>query len=117
MATKLDLRIDQGSKFTRNIQVNNPNGTPFDLTGYSARMMIRPSVSSATVLLEASTANGRVTINAPGGVVMIDVGADVTSLLTFSAGVYDIEVFTVDPAEVIRIVEGNASLSREVTRV
>lgn len=115
MATRLDIVIDQGGKFFRNIAVKNNDGTVKDLTGYSGRMQFRSSPSSAIILLEASTANGRISINSPGGIVTVNIGADVTAPLTWTAAVYDLEVFTVDPAEVIRILEGSASLSLEVT--
>jgi hypothetical protein len=87
-----------------------------DLTGYSGKMQVRPTKASNTVLLEASTANGRIAINAPGGIVTITVGADITAPLSWDVAYYDVEVFTVDPANVHRIVEGYASFSKEVTR-
>ena len=114
-ATLVDLLFEQGAKFERNIQVRNSDGTPKDLTGYSGRMQIRPTYSSATVLLDATTANGMVTINSPGGIVTVTVGADVTALMTFNSAYYDIEVFS-SPTNVIRIAKGSASLSLEVTR-
>lgn len=115
MTTKMDLTMNQGSKFAKNIQVRNSDQTIMDLTGYSARMMVRETYSSVTPLLSASTIDGRITINAPGGVVMINIGADVTGPLTWNSGIYDVEIFTSSPAEVIRILEGNISLSPEVT--
>lgn len=115
-ATRHDILVRQGDKFQLNVQAYNTDKTIKDLTGYSARMQIRPTVASSTVLLEATTANGRIAINAPGGIVMVTVGADITAPLNWTVATYDLEVFTADPANVIRLVEGYASLSREVTR-
>lgn len=115
-ATKLDISIEQGAKFEISIAVRNNDRTVKNLTGYSARMQIRADYSSIDVLLEASTDDGTIDINAPGGIVTINIGADLTTPLTWTAAVYDVEIYTIDPTEVIRILEGSASLSLEVTR-
>jgi hypothetical protein len=114
-ATRLDILIRQGDKFELNVQAKNQDGTVKDLTGYTARMQVRPTPESSTILLEASTANGRISINAPGGIVMISVGADVTSPLTWNVASYDLEVATT-AANTFKLIEGYASLSKEVTR-
>ncbi len=114
--TRYDLLIRQGDKFEQSIAAKNSDGTAKDLTGYSARMQVRATPESSTVLLEASTANGRISINAPGGIVTITVGADITAPLNWNVAYYDLEIFTADPANVTRLLEGYASLSKEVTR-
>jgi len=114
-ATHLDILIEQGITFERNIQIRNKDGTAKDLTGYSGRMQIRPTEASATVLLDANTANGMITINSPGGIVTITVGADITTPLAFTTAYYDVEIFS-STTNVIRILKGSASLSLEVTR-
>jgi hypothetical protein len=114
-ATKLNISIEQGAKFERNILVRNNNGTSKDLTGYSARMQVRPTFASSTILLEATTANGLISINGPGGIVTISISADITTPLDWSVAVYDLEIY-INATEIIRILEGSASLSLEVTR-
>lgn len=115
--TRLDILVQQGARYQRSVTAKNSDGTVMNLTGYSARMQIRPTVASNTILLEASTANGRITIPTPAnGIVIIDIGADVTAPLNWTVACYDLEIFTVDPANVIRLIEGYASLSKEVTR-
>jgi hypothetical protein len=115
-AVRLDINIRQGAKYELNIQAKNQDGTVKDLTGYSARMQVRPTVESTTILLDANTSNGRITINAPGGIVSISIGADVTSTLNWNVAPYDLEIYTADPANVFALIEGYASLSKEVTR-
>lgn len=112
--TKHDIVIRQGSVFPMNVSVKD-QGVAMNLNGYSATMQVRSSVGSGTILLEASTANGRITINGPLGIVMVYVDSDVTRALTFNTGVYDLEVFTTT-ANAIRVLEGNVALSLEVTR-
>lgn len=117
-ATFYNARIDQGSKFELNVAAQNSDKTVMDLTGYDARMQVRSTIDSSTVLLSASTSDGRITINAPGGIVMVRIGGDVTAGLTFNTAKYDIEVYKAgDLSEVRRIVEGNITLHPEVTRV
>lgn len=115
-ATQLDILIEQGAKFERSIQVKNKDGTIKDLTGYSAKMQVRATTASNVILLEASTANGMISINAPGGMVSISIGADITTPLNWTVALYDVIIYTVAASEVIRILQGSASLSLEVTR-
>ncbi len=116
MTTRYNISIQQGARYDLTIQARNADNTVMDLTGYSGRMQVRPTVKSTTILLDANTGNGRITINAPGGQVLVSVGADVTALLNWNVAYYDLEVYTVDTTNVKRLIEGYASLSREVTR-
>ncbi len=112
--TRHDITVNQGSAFKLNVQALNSDRTVMNLTGYSARMQIRSAPGVTPILLDASTSNGRITINASGGIVMVNVGADVTTSMVWNSGIYDLEIFT-DAANVIRLVSGFASLSVEVT--
>jgi hypothetical protein len=115
-ATFKSIVVEQGAKFELNVQARTSSGAILPLIGYEARMQIRPTVESSTVLLAASTADGRITINGPGGIVMISIGADVTTALTWtSGGVWDLEAFT-SASNVIRLAKGFAYLDLEVTR-
>lgn len=116
MATvRRDITIPQGGIFRMNIAVQNSDKTVRDLTGYSARMQVRESVSSLVTLVEATTANGYITISLVSGIVMVLIPSDITEAMVWSAGVYDLEIYT-DDTDVERLVEGNAALSLEVTR-
>jgi hypothetical protein len=116
-ATRLDIIIEQGSTFAMNVQALNEDRSIMNLTGYDARLQVRPTVGSSTILLSASTSDGRITINAPGGMVMVRIGADTTAALTFNDATYDLEAYkSADVTEVRRLVEGSVTLSLEVTR-
>ena len=114
-ASRFNLVFEQGSKFTFGVVAKSSDGTIMDLTGYSGKLQVRPTVSSTEVLLEASTANGRISIDGPLGKVTVTVGGDVTGALTWTAGIYDLEVSN-SASNVIRLTEGFAYLSPEVTR-
>jgi len=109
------IKVQQGAAFKLNVQAQNADKSAMNLTGYSARMQIRASATDPSILMEASTANTYITINGPGGVVMINVPATITDPMTWTDGVWDLEIFT-NTTDIIRLAEGSASLSPEVTR-
>lgn len=114
MTTLYDIEIQQGAKFLLNVQARNKaDNSILSLVGYSGKLQIK-SAPGGTLLMEASTANGYITINGPSGIVSINVPATVTAPMTWNTGVYDLEVFTGAP-DTIRLLEGYAALSLEVT--
>jgi len=112
--TRHDITVNQGAEFTLNVQALNADRTVMDLTGYTAKMQVRDSKGGSTIYMTASTAAGTITINAPGGIVMVNVGADLTTPMTWNSGWYDL-IVTASSTNVKRLVEGFASLSKEVT--
>lgn len=111
---KLDITFRQGATFELNVQARNADGTVKDLTGYTGKMQVRPTAESSTKYVDIP-AVGSITINGPLGQVAVVVPADITAAMTWTSGVYDLEV-ALNPATVIRLAEGFASLSKEVTR-
>ena len=89
--------------------------TPVDLTGATAKMEVR-SDTAIGVVLELSTANGRITIDGPNGVLTLRVAAADTaalSLVDFPAR-YDL-LLTYADTTVDRILEGLVRLNPAVT--
>jgi hypothetical protein len=115
VTTRHDIVVQQGAIFQLPIQALNQDRSIKDLTGYQARFQVRATTASATVLMSGTTEDGRIAVNGPSGIVTITVGADVTAPMTWTNGVWDIEAYTT-AANVIRLAEGFASLSPEVTR-
>ncbi len=90
---------------------------PYDLTGFTARLQVRETVESTTTLLSLTTENGGITLGDAAGTITLYVSAADTADLDFDAAVYDLEIISDDdPAVVTRILYGDVSLSREVTR-
>lgn len=112
-ATLYDIAVEQGANFLLNVQVKDGTSNAV-LTGYSARLQVRETLSSLTTLMEATTGNGYITINGPNGIVMVNVPADITTPMVWNTGVYDLEIYT-STTNVRRILKGSASLSPEVT--
>lgn len=96
----------------------NPSGgqliykPPVDLTGATARMQIRAGLGGA-VLLELTTENGGLAITGPGTLTRT-LSATETAALTWTDGVYDLEVEYAD-GTVQRYLQGAVTVSREVT--
>ena len=90
---------------------------PMDLTGYAARMQIRPRVSSDTELLELTSEDGGIVIDGPSGQLTLFATDSQTSDLSFRTAVYDIEIVSPAPESyVTRVLQGKVTLSPEVTR-
>ncbi len=115
VATKQDILFEQGKKFEYTVQARNPDKSIKDLSGYQARMQVRPTVDSVTILVSATSAGGEIVINGPLGIVAVTIGADVTTAYTWTVGVYDLEAFT-SATNVIGLAKGFAALDKEVTR-
>ena len=120
-----NLTIEQGSTFVRLISIEQPDldadptgatFEPFLLTGYSARMQIRRTVESSTVMLSLTSPSGGIIISpgTPENELSITISAAVTAALT-SSGVYDLEI--VDAGGLVsKVVRVTVTLIPEVTR-
>ena len=86
---------------------------PVNLTGYTARMQIRPKLDSSTVIAELTTANNGVIIGADKAIVLT-IPATQTATFNFNTAVYSLELLK--SLEVVTFVTGNITLVKEVTR-
>lgn len=110
-----DLLIEQGATLVKPLVWKDSTGTPVDNTGYTARLQVRPHKSSTTVIVEASTDNGYITMGGADGSILIEIPADITAAITATRGAYDLEL--TDPTGVVtRLLEGGVEISKEVTR-
>jgi hypothetical protein len=118
-----NIICQQGSTFGRTITYkyldpasppSDPRYLPWNLTGFTARMQVRRTVDSSTVLISLTTENGRVSLGGPSGIIELNISAADTATITGS-GVYDLEV--ISPNGIVsRIIQGDFTLSQEVTR-
>lgn len=114
-AQTLNLTIEQGATFTKTLVWKDSNGDPIDLSGYTARMQIRRTITSCDVLVDATTENGKITLTPEEGKIDIRLEAAETEALDFREAVYDLELQSAD-GFVTRLVQGTVELSLEVTR-
>jgi hypothetical protein len=125
-AGKYSFIIEQGA--TTNFQINwtDDAGAPIDLTGYQARMQVRPAVESTDIIIALSSSlsdtcgtgihlSGSNDITPlQSGSIGIYISAQSSSLLNFNEAFYDLEL--IKGCEVLRLVEGKVKLSKNVTR-
>ena len=111
MSAKYNLICDQATTFNFQFQIKNDN-TPWDLTNYTATMTVRPFVGANTTTVVASTANGRIALQAQGRVV-VELDAETTGNIPAGRYVYDL---VLDSGGVItRILEGKFVVTGAVT--
>ena len=114
-AAKYNLEVEQGATFTLALAYKDANDVPINLTGYSARMQIRHKAGSASALIDATTANGKIVLVAADGGITVTVPATDTDALTVTTGVYDLEIE--DASSVVtRLLQGTVAISKGVTR-
>lgn len=116
MTIKVNLKINQGETYRHTLTWKTEDGTPVNLTGYFARMQIRSTVDSPVVLVSLTTENGGINItNALTGEFKLFISATDTSAFTWVAGMYDLEMLAPN-TDVIRLLAGSVSVSKEITR-
>lgn len=115
MAATYNITIEQGATFRLNLVYKAANGTPINLTGYTARMQVRRKYSDTTALLNFTTENGAITLGGALGTVAVKGLATLTDDLPAKPGVYDLELVDAD-GNVTRLVQGAVTISPEVTR-
>ena len=128
-AGKYSFIIEQGTTTTFEVVYKDSTGVPVDLTGYTARMQVRPGIGSDLVYLTLSSSlspcgtglnmsgsNG--TTPPTSGSIGIYISAASSSLLTFNQARYDLELASGSGncAVVTRLIEGNIKISKEITR-
>ena len=110
MAEYVELSIEQGTTFSTTINVNENDGSPKDLTTYSARSQMRKSYYSSSAkdftMVKTDSAGGEITMS---------MTAANTSNLTPGRWVYDVEIED-SGGVVTRIFEGIVVVMPGVTR-
>jgi hypothetical protein len=108
-------------------QVNSSNYTAYttggvveynqwvDTTNYSARMQIRETVDSDTVIYTATSQAGQIQFDQTYKTIQLTIPASATELFEFETAVYSMELFT-QAGVVVPFLQGNLVLVKEITR-
>lgn len=110
---KYNMVCPQGATFTKQMTYNIDD-VPVNLTGYTARMQVRENHASATVIVELTTENTRITLGGALGTILLTIPASITEDLVPKEYVYDLEL--ISGTNVYRLVEGKFLVTPEVTR-
>ena len=112
MSAKFNLVCEQATTFNFQFQLKNDE-TPWDLSGYTGTMTVRPFVGANTTTVVASTANGRMVLDALNGRVTVTIAASVTEGITPGRYAYDLVLQT--GSTVTRVLEGRFVVTGAVT--
>lgn len=109
------IHIEQGADLNLTFTVKDSTGSAVNFSGYSAvRSKFKRKFTDNSALIEANNTNSRLTFGGTTGTIVMAIPASVTSGLTVSEGIYDIE--TVDGSGgVNRVLQGSFEVSPEVT--
>jgi hypothetical protein len=88
---------------------------PVNLTGFTARMQIRETIESTTVLHEMTTEDSGITLGGTTGIIALLISAIDTAAFTFGSAVYDLEIISAGGV-VTTVLSGNVYLTDETTR-
>lgn len=122
VAVSQDLYVEEGvdKRFTLLWEYEATPGaedwTPYDLTGCTARLQMRPA-PKGDVLLEVTTETADEIVLQPDdvpGLISIHLPHAKTELLERSKAKYDLEV-TFPSGDILRVVQGLVTISREIT--
>lgn len=113
-AGTLNFTIEQGATFNL-LLTWEIDGTPVNITNWTARLQARVDVEDSEVILSLTTANGGITLGGAAGTISLDQTATQTTLLPAGTYVYDLELISAVGA-VTRLVQGELNISPEVTR-
>lgn len=105
---------DQGATFERLLTIEESSGDPMNLTGFTARMQVRPEIESTDVLVELTTANGRLVLGGAAGTIAMSLSPAITATIDRD-GFYDLEIISSGGA-VHRVLRGRFLVNLEVTR-
>jgi hypothetical protein len=111
-----NIVADQGATLQETAVWKDSARKAINVTGYTARMQVRPSIDSEQVLLSLTTENGRISVSGPEG--RFDMTVSAIDMTSIDAGkyVYDLEIIAPVSGVVDRLMQGSFIVRGEVTR-
>lgn len=109
-----NFTLYQGATFGKQVVIKNA-GVIRNINGYTARMQIRDKISNALVV-EMTTENGKLMVTGTSGRIDMILSATETMTFNFITALYDLEIIAPDSTTVERILQGEITLDRNVTR-
>jgi hypothetical protein len=110
-AVKYDFLIEQGSDWKWDLEFPSS----LSLIDTTCRMKIKNSKTDSTSILSMATTDTTPYLSVVGQLLSCSVPHTVTSSFTFSTALYDLELLD-STNTVTRVMEGEVSLSTEVTK-
>lgn len=111
-AARWNISTRQGATYSLQFTIATDD-VLWNLTGYTARMQVRPFTASETVLLSLTDGNG-ITLGGASGSVTISISATTMSSLPSGTHTYDLEL--AQGTNVYPVLEGKFVVKPETTR-
>lgn len=113
MAAKADILVDQGTTFNTLLNLTNDAGQPLDLTGSTVKAQIRKWYTSTTSI------DFTAVIQTPNtnGIIELSLAANTTAAMSYGRYVYDVITTVTATGIVTRVVEGQLTVTPEVTQI
>jgi tRNA threonylcarbamoyladenosine modification (KEOPS) complex Pcc1 subunit len=109
------LTIEQGATLSLVLTYKDSSSNLVNLTGYTARMMLRSAFTSASNVISLTTENGRIALGGSAGTITLTISAtDTAALAAPQYGVYDLEL--VSGSTITRLIQGTFTVLPEATR-
>lgn len=114
MAGQLNLECRRGDTYVRTFTWRNSAGTPYNLTGYTAKMQLRTAPDAGALY---TFENSYFAFDGVNGSVTVTLPATETAAFEFDILSYDIEIRNpnVSPAFVKTLVAGEFRLIKDIT--
>ena len=109
-----NISAEQGSDYLATITYKNSSGVLVNLTGYTARMQVRKTVSSDVAYLTLTSASG-LTLGGGAGTIGITISASAMAQIPSGSYVYDLEIIDTS-GKVSKILKGTFDIAGEATR-
>ena len=105
---EVNITIEQGSDYQDVFTVKNPDGTPLDLTGYTASAAIKKFPTSTTT---TSFSFGIVTV---AGQVVVSMANTVSNALDGGRYYYDVVITATGTGKITKIIKGMALVNSSI---
>jgi len=112
MTAKYNLVCDQNATFNFQFVIKNDD-TPWNLTGYTGTMTVRPFIGATSTTTVASTANGKMVFDAVNGRITITIPS--TETVNFNPSRHNYDLILNSGGTVTRILEGKFVVVAGVT--
>jgi hypothetical protein len=109
-----NFTVDQGSVWDLEIEYQDPDGDPINLTGFTASMQLRREYNSTIADLTLTTGGGGIIITGATGTIDISATATQTGALEPGFYVYDLELTS--GSNISRLIQGQITIAEQVTR-
>lgn len=113
MAGYQDLFLNQGEDFTTQLTLDDNNGSPFNLTGFTVKSDAKKSYYSKNVVLSFDST----LYDANNGIIQLSANSAITANIPANKLVYDVIVIQNSTNLVTRVLEGQIIVSPGVTGI